>query len=125
MLYCVIYVEGQTRAGDERMNAGEHCIGPQFRSAWPDCGDPGAHHMRLVAVIAAVGCVGCETDVLVANGTNVLPPTIPADVFETLNDPAAAHAELCDHDASDNAWPRDPNAGRNVVIARTGAVCGN
>jgi len=61
--------------------------------------------MRLVAIIAAVGCVGCETDVLVANGTNVLAPTIPADVFETLSDPTAAHAELCDHDATDTTFP--------------------
>jgi hypothetical protein len=61
--------------------------------------------MRGIAIIAAVVCVGCETDVLVSNGTNVVAPTIPTDVFETLNDPVAAHAELCDHDATDTTFP--------------------
>ncbi len=36
---------------------------------------------------------------------SVLPPDIPHDVFETLKDPAGAHAELCDHDPTDTTFP--------------------
>jgi hypothetical protein len=61
--------------------------------------------VKQLAIIVAVVCVACETDVLVDSGPEVLAPTIPGDVFDSLNDPAAAHAELCDHDATDTTFP--------------------
>jgi hypothetical protein len=36
---------------------------------------------------------------------SVLAPTIPGNAFETLNNPADAHAELCDHDPTDLTFP--------------------
>ena len=35
----------------------------------------------------------------------VLAPELPRDVFDTLNPPTAAHAELCDHPADDLTFP--------------------
>jgi hypothetical protein len=52
--------------------------------------------------LALVVLAGCQTDFVVGSPT-VLAPTIPANAFETLNDPAAAHAELCDP-----GMPADP-----------------
>jgi hypothetical protein len=61
---------------------------------------------RWQLVIAAVIAVsGCETDGWVQAPSHAIPPTIPADIFDTLNDPVAAHAELCDHDATDTTFP--------------------
>jgi len=49
---------------------------------------------------------GCQTNVVVDSPTNVLPPVIPGDAFETLKDPAGAHAELCDPgDPPDQTFP--------------------
>lgn len=52
--------------------------------------------MRITTIIAILLVGGCQTDFVVDSPTTVLAPSIPADVFETLNNPADAHAELCD-----------------------------
>jgi hypothetical protein len=56
--------------------------------------------MRSAAPVLLVlgGCVVGSTD-------PTLPPTIPANVFETLKDPVGAHKELCDHDPADLTFP--------------------
>ncbi len=59
--------------------------------------------MRAVVtlLLLATACtVGEDTPAETA-----LAPTIPRDVFMTLKDPAAAHAELCDHDPADLTFP--------------------
>jgi hypothetical protein len=54
-----------------------------------------------VALFASLaGCVVGEPPSSV-----VLAPDLPRDVFETLNPPEAAHAELCDHPADDLTFP--------------------
>ena len=58
--------------------------------------------MRWMALIALLGgCMVGEPPPPPA----ALAPTLPGNVFETLNDPAAAHAELCDHDPADTTFP--------------------
>ena len=58
--------------------------------------------MRWTALIALIGgCMVGEPPPAVT----ALAPTLPGNVFETLNDPAAAHAELCDHDPTDTTFP--------------------
>ncbi|MBV8763007.1 MAG: hypothetical protein JO257_37320 [Deltaproteobacteria bacterium] len=54
-------------------------------------------------VLIALGA--CTTTFAVPSETNVMPPTIPADVFATLKDATGAHAELCDHDPADTTFP--------------------
>ena len=39
---------------------------------------------------------GCDTSFAVPTSAVALPEALPADVFETLKNPADAHAELCD-----------------------------
>ena len=57
--------------------------------------------MRVSLLLACVaGCMVGEP-----TSTVVLAPELPRDVFETLNPPAAAHAELCDHPATDLTFP--------------------
>ena len=57
--------------------------------------------MRWIALFGL--CAGCMVGDPPA-AIVPLPPSIPADVFSTLNDPAAAHAELCDP-GGDPAFP--------------------
>ncbi len=58
--------------------------------------------MRLIVLVAGVcGCMVGEDPIV----SSPLAPTIPADVFVTLKEPAAAHAELCDHDPADLTFP--------------------
>jgi hypothetical protein len=58
----------------------------------------------LFAILLAT--VGCQTDFVVDSPPTVLAPDIPANVFETLNNPADAHAELCDPgDPPDPTFP--------------------
>src|SRR4051794_10063499 len=52
--------------------------------------------MRVTTIIAILLVGGCQTDFVVDSPTTVLAPSIPANVFETLKNPADAHAELCD-----------------------------
>ena len=56
------------------------------------------------ALIAWAVLAGCTVGDSMPTST-ALAPTIPSDVFETLKDPAGAHAELCDHDATDTTFP--------------------
>ncbi|MFT3693385.1 MAG: hypothetical protein QM831_09625 [Kofleriaceae bacterium] len=56
-----------------------------------------------IGVALTVALWGCNVDAPVASAK--LPQALPDDAFETLNDPAAAHAELCDHDATDTTFP--------------------
>ena len=49
----------------------------------------------------------CDVTVEVPSLAVPLPRALPSDAFQTLKDPAAAHAELCDHDASDTTFPAD------------------
>jgi hypothetical protein len=60
-----------------------------------------AAQMRWAALLGVLGgcMVGEPPSPIVA-----LAPTIPGDVFTTLNDPVAAHAELCDP-GGDPAFP--------------------
>ncbi len=60
--------------------------------------------MRRVIVLALCASA-CQTVFPVDGPPYVLPPEIPSNVFETLKDPAAAHAELCDHDPADTTFP--------------------
>jgi hypothetical protein len=52
--------------------------------------------MRATTAFALLLAGGCQTEFVVDSPITVLPPHIPTNVFETLNNPAAAHAELCD-----------------------------
>lgn len=53
--------------------------------------------MRVTTTFAILVLAGgCQTDFIVDSPVTVLPPSIPANVFETLKSPADAHAELCD-----------------------------
>src|SRR5438132_7864045 len=57
--------------------------------------------MRAAWMLVAIGITGC----IVGKDDPALPPVIPTNVFETLKDPVAAHAELCDHDPADLTFP--------------------
>jgi len=57
------------------------------------------------AVLALVAASACNLTAEVSTFSTGLPPALPDDVFATLNDPADAHAELCDHDPSDTTFP--------------------
>ncbi len=73
----------------------------EFRDV--EAGTRGAPRGRVRAlVLLAVGCTVGDTGAIT---TTDLPPTIPADTFAKLKDPAGAHAELCDHDATDTTFP--------------------
>ena len=65
-----------------------------------------ASSLAAIAFAAAAGCMIGDTSPLDVGPATVESPVIPADVFETLNPPAAAHAELC---ANDGAHPLFPN----------------
>jgi hypothetical protein len=52
--------------------------------------------MRAVTFVVLVLMTGCQTDFAIDSPVTVVPSTIPANAFETLNNPADAHAELCD-----------------------------
>jgi hypothetical protein len=60
---------------------------------------------RRAVIAAAVSLVGCEVTSTVPVATRPLPQALPGDVFDPLKDPAAAHAELCDHDPTDTTFP--------------------
>src|SRR5512132_516564 len=51
--------------------------------------------MRVATMFAIALAGGCQTDFVVDSPSTVLAPEIPGNVFETLNAPADAHAELC------------------------------
>lgn len=58
--------------------------------------------MRWMALVGILGgCMVGEPPPAVT----ALAPAVPGDAFATLNDPAAAHAELCAHDATDTTFP--------------------
>lgn len=63
--------------------------------------------MRAWMVCVVVVVSGCNLTSEVATNSAALPRALPDDVFETLKDPAGAHAELCDHDATDTTFPAD------------------
>jgi hypothetical protein len=60
-----------------------------------------AHYTAILWV------VGCTTTFDVPTGSVALPPALPSNVFETLNDPAAAHDELCQHDPTNTTFPNN------------------
>lgn len=60
--------------------------------------------MRAV-VTTLLLATGCTVGEDVPPASPVLHPMIPHDAFDTLKDPAAAHAELCDHDPTDLTFP--------------------
>jgi hypothetical protein len=62
--------------------------------------------MRGLVIAVAVSSA-CNVTSQVAGLSSAFPPALPSDVFETLADPADAHAALCAHDASDTAFPND------------------
>jgi hypothetical protein len=49
-----------------------------------------------LAALCTSSALGCQADIDVASPSTVLSPSIPANAFETLKNPADAHAELCD-----------------------------
>ncbi|MGE5183918.1 MAG: hypothetical protein ACM31C_17730 [Acidobacteriota bacterium] len=55
--------------------------------------------------VLAVALAGCTTSFDAPFASRPLPQALPGDVFDTLKDPAAAHAELCDHDPADTTFP--------------------
>jgi hypothetical protein len=61
--------------------------------------------VRFVVLFALVSACNIAEDVPTASAP--LPRALPSDVFDTLKDPAGAHAELCDHDATDTTFPAD------------------
>src|SRR6516165_8544198 len=61
-------------------------------------------HMRgTLALLAMASACTVTADVPVTSSP--LPPALPTNVFETLKNPADAHAELCDHDPTDTVFP--------------------
>jgi hypothetical protein len=55
-----------------------------------------------------MGCmVGDAQPGLDVGPSTIEPPSIPADVFATLNPPTAAHAELCANDGAHPSFPND------------------
>lgn len=61
--------------------------------------------LASLVLLAALGLPGCDMTFDVPVTQTALPRALPADVFTTLKDPAAAHAELCDHDPTDTTFP--------------------
>jgi hypothetical protein len=61
--------------------------------------------MHRWLVVPTLACAACNLEADVSVVSAPLPNALPADVFVTLKDPAAAHAELCDHDAADTTFP--------------------
>jgi len=59
----------------------------------------------MICALAMVS--GCTLTSEAPSISTELPRALPGDVFETLKDPAGAHAELCDHDATDTTFPVD------------------
>jgi hypothetical protein len=57
------------------------------------------------AGLAILCLTACEVTADAPLRSTSLPAALPADVFETLADPATAHAELCSHDATDTTFP--------------------
>jgi hypothetical protein len=58
--------------------------------------------MRVVFLIASLGaCMVGDPPATPA----ALAPTVPNDIFDTLNAPGPAHAELCDHPPTDLTFP--------------------
>jgi hypothetical protein len=66
-----------------------------------------ASTLAAILVAGAAGCMVGDTSPLDVGPTTVEPPTIPADIFDTLNPPAAAHAELCANDGMHPLFPND------------------
>ena len=58
----------------------------------------------LVAVVLGLASACSVTQDAPVASTG-LPPALPDDAFATLEDPAAAHAELCAHDPADTTFP--------------------
>ena len=58
-----------------------------------------------VLLAAVLGLAACEVTATVPLDVKPLPEALPGDVFDPLKDPAAAHAELCDHDPADTTFP--------------------
>ena len=58
--------------------------------------------LALLAVTSA-----CDFTADVPVTSSAMPQALPGDVFETLKNPADAHAELCAHDATDTTFPDD------------------
>ncbi|MEO6773136.1 MAG: hypothetical protein ABI467_08940 [Kofleriaceae bacterium] len=57
--------------------------------------------------MAALTIAGCSLTADVPTLSAPLPRALPDDVFATLKDANGAHAELCDHDATDTTFPAD------------------
>lgn len=60
---------------------------------------------RALLVATLAGLWGCETTFDAPVVSTALPQALPGDVFATLNDYDAAHAELCAHDPTDTSFP--------------------
>jgi hypothetical protein len=69
--------------------------------------------MRLTTMFAVLLAGGCQTDFVVDSPSTVLAPEIPVNVFETLKNPADAHAELCD--AGDPPDPTFPDQADRIT----------
>ncbi len=61
--------------------------------------------MRTFLILAALAA--CDVTDEAPSFTVALPQALPSDAFATLKDAAGAHAELCDHDATDTTFPAD------------------
>jgi hypothetical protein len=61
------------------------------------------------AALAALvtGCMIGDPTPLEAGPSSIEAPVIPEDVFVTLNEPGAAHLELCDNDGTHPQFPND------------------
>jgi hypothetical protein len=65
-------------------------------------------HCTVPPRVRGLGIIGLLGGCMVGDATppiQVLAPSIPSNAFETLKSPEDAHAELCDHDASDLTFP--------------------
>ncbi len=72
----------------------------------------GPRKLYLIASVAAIasataGCMIGDTTPLELGPSTIEPPTIPSDVFVTLDNPTDAHAELCANDGMHPSFPND------------------
>ncbi|MCE9575642.1 MAG: hypothetical protein K8W52_21000 [Deltaproteobacteria bacterium] len=60
-----------------------------------------------IAGLALAGCMVGDPNPVEVGPSSIEAPVIPADVFAPLNEPGAAHLELCDNDGTHPLFPDD------------------